>query len=84
VDGNQTQVILSICDSGQGFPPGFNTTQIKKFASTRSKGFGLGLSIVEVVAKIHQASLLFEHNQPQGATVSLVFNKPEIDLQHVG
>lgn len=84
VDSNQTQVILSVCDSGQGFPPGFNTTQIKKFASTRSKGFGLGLSIVEVVAKIHQASLLFEHNQPQGATVSLVFNKPEIDLQHVG
>lgn len=84
VDSNQTQVILSVCDSGQGFPPGFNTTQIKKFASTRSKGFGLGLSIVEAVARIHQASLLFEHNHQQGAMVSLVFNKPEIDLQHVG
>lgn len=84
VDSNQTQVILSICDSGQGFPQGFNATQIKKFASTRSKGFGLGLSIVEAVARIHQASLLFENNHPQGAMVSLVFNKPEIDLQHVG
>lgn len=84
VDSNQTQVILSVCDSGQGFPPGFNTTQIKKFASTRSKGFGLGLSIVEAVARIHQASLLFENNHQQGAMVSLVFNKPEIDLQHVG
>lgn len=84
VDSNQTQVILSVCDSGQGFPPGFNTTQIKKFASTRSKGFGLGLSIVEAVARIHQASLQFENNQHQGAMVSLVFNKPEIDLQHVG
>lgn len=84
VDSNQTQVTLSVCDSGQGFPPGFNTTQIKKFASTRSKGFGLGLSIVEAVARIHHASLLFEQNQPKGATVTLVFNKPEIDLQHVG
>lgn len=84
VDSNQTQVILSVCDSGRGFPPGFNTTQIKKFASTRSKGFGLGLSIVEAVARIHHASLLFENNHLQGAMVSLVFNKPEIDLQHVG
>lgn len=83
VDSNQTQVILSVCDHGRGFPQGFDTTQIKKFASTHSKGFGLGLSIVEAVARIHQASLLFE-NHHQGAKVSLVFNKPEIDLQHVG
>jgi signal transduction histidine kinase len=44
----------------------------------------LGLSIVEAVAKLHHASLVFEKNQGQGAMVSLIFNQPKVDLQHVG
>lgn len=84
VEADEEHVCLRVCDSGIGFPDGFNTSNIKKFVSTRNKGFGLGLSIVEAVAKLHHASLVFEKNQGKGAMVSLMFKKPEIDLQHVG
>lgn len=84
VEADDEHVCLRVCDSGIGFPDGFNTSNIKKFASTRSKGFGLGLSIVEAVAKLNHASLVFEKNQGQGAMVSLIFNQPKVDLQHVG
>ena len=78
------KVFVKVCDSGRGFQNGFNVSQIKKFESSRNKGFGLGLSIVDAVAKLHNAELVFDKGKDKGAIVSLIFSKPEIDLEHVG
>ncbi len=79
VDG---KIYIQVCDDGQGFIEGFDSSQIKKFESSHNKGFGLGLSIVEAVAKLHHAELTFEKGANSGAVVSLRFAKPVIDLHH--
>lgn len=79
----EDKVFIQVCDSGRGFADGFNVDHIKKFESSRNKGFGLGLSIVDAVAKLHQATLIFEKVEKHGAKVSLIFRKPNIDIDHV-
>ncbi len=78
------KVFIQVRDNGRGFADGFNVNQIKKFKSSRNKGFGLGLSIVEAVARVHHATLFFEKELNKGAIVSLIFSKPDIDTEHVG
>jgi two-component system sensor histidine kinase KdpD len=84
VDALDGKVFIRVCDNGCGFPDGFSVSQIKKFESSRDKGFGLGLSIVEAVANLHHATLIFSKGINNGAVVSLCFNKLEVDLAHVG
>lgn len=78
------KVFIQVCDQGRGFVDGFDVTQIKKFESSRDKGFGLGLSIVEAVANLHHAALIFDKGKNNGAVVSLRFSKADVDLEHVG
>lgn len=78
------KVFIQISDSGQGFTDGFDTSQIRKFESSSDKGFGLGLSIVEAVANLHQAELMFDKGDNGGAVVRLRFSKLDMDLQHAG
>lgn len=84
VDEFDGKVFIQVCDQGRGFPDGFDVSQIKKFESSRDKGFGLGLSIVEAVANLHHAKLVFGKSKHNGAVVSLHFNKAKVDLAHVG
>lgn len=84
VGESDEKVFITISDSGCGFPHEFNKNQIRKFESTREKGFGLGLSIVEAVADLHHAELVFDQAKNNGAIVSLRFCKPELDLANVG
>lgn len=78
------KVFFQISDSGQGFPDGFDISQIRKFESSREKGFGLGLSIVEAVANLHQAELTFDKGENNGAVVRLLFSKLDLDMPHAG
>lgn len=84
VEQLDSKIMICVGDNGKGFSEGFNESMIKTFASTRIKGFGLGLPIVLAIAKLHDASLSFNNEKTQGTKVSLVFNKPEINLNHVG
>lgn len=73
------RIYISILDSGEGFSDDFNITKIKKFSSTRSKGFGLGLPIVQAIANAHHADLMISNRDIHGACVTLSFVIPEID-----
>lgn len=84
IESLDNKIVISVADHGKGFSEGFNESMIKTFSSTRNKGFGLGLPIVSAVAKLHHASLYFNKLKPHGAKVSLIFNKPEINLDDVG
>ncbi len=68
---------FSVIDSGPGFGAEFDVTQIKKFSTQRTHGLGLGLPIVQLIAKLHDAQLLIDNHWPStgvtGARVTLRF-----------
>lgn len=68
---------FSVIDSGAGFDVDFDVTQIQKFSTQRRHGLGLGLPIVQLIAKLHDAQLLIENRQSAsgvtGARVTLRF-----------
>jgi len=76
------RINISILDNGEGFSDDFNITKIKKFSSTRSKGFGLGLPIVQAIANTHHADLIISNRDTCGACVTLSFATPVIDEMH--
>lgn len=83
VEKTDQEVCIRIEDHGPGFSPGFDVVDIKKFATSHAKGFGLGLPIVQAIAKAHHATLTI-HNKMAGdlvtgACVSLTFQALSFD-----
>lgn len=72
--GNHIRCTVS--DNGPGIPASDRDRVLKRFerleAARTRPGFGLGLSLVAAVAKLHQAELKLEDNQP-GLRVRLDF-----------
>jgi signal transduction histidine kinase len=68
-------VLVSVADSGPGIPDVEKPKVIERFyrgdRSRGTPGVGLGLSLVEAVARLHGSSLLFEDNWP-GLRASMV------------
>ncbi|MES2013524.1 MAG: DUF4118 domain-containing protein [Pseudomonadota bacterium] len=74
---------ISVKDRGVGFGEAFNAAHIKKFSSGHAKGFGLGLSIVQAIAKAHDATFTISNQKGGGACVTLSFHAPDVDTSHV-
>jgi signal transduction histidine kinase len=59
---------VTVSDSGPGIPDGDRPKVIERFyrgdASRATPGVGLGLSLVDAVARLHGSSLRFENNNP--------------------
>jgi signal transduction histidine kinase len=68
--------VISVTDSGPGIPEADRARVLQRFVrldATRSTpGSGLGLSLVDAVAKLHGAELMLSDNRP-GLRVSLTF-----------
>lgn len=82
---NHQQLDISVLDEGPGFPAGFNSENIAKFASYKNKskhGFGLGLAIAQAVAQKHQATLIIGTRDPVGSVVTLSFSASSVVLQN--
>jgi signal transduction histidine kinase len=66
--GTPLGVELRVVDTGPGIPPAERARVVERFvrleASRNSPGTGLGLSLVAAVARLHDAKLLLEDNQP--------------------
>src|SRR5262249_21837313 len=69
---------LIVADSGPGIPAEDRDRVTERFvrleSSRNSPGTGLGLSLVAAVARLHEAKLSFDDNQP-GLKVTLTFNR---------
>jgi signal transduction histidine kinase len=67
---------LAIADSGPGIPAAARAKVLERFVrlepSRSSPGSGLGLSLVDAVARLHRAALIMEDNAP-GLRARLVF-----------
>jgi len=69
---------IGLADNGVGVPPVEFENIIRPmvrldFAQQR-EGSGLGLALVNAVAKLHGAKLVLDANQPSGLVVRLVFS----------
>ena len=69
VEGDET--VLEVSDDGPGFPPDILHEVFEPLVTTRPKGTGLGLALVESVARRH-GGMATAGNRPEGgAQVSL-------------
>jgi signal transduction histidine kinase len=66
--GPSHSVGVTVSDSGPGIPDGDRAKVIERFyrgdASRATPGVGLGLSLVDAVARLHGSSLRLENNNP--------------------
>ncbi|MDQ1303471.1 MAG: two-component system, sensor histidine kinase FlrB [Pseudomonadota bacterium] len=69
VSGNTAE--LRISDNGPGVPPGLHNRIFEPFFTSRSDGTGLGLAVVQSVARAHGGDVHVENTPPQGASFVL-------------
>ena len=64
-----------VADRGNGFPEDFHIDQIRRFQrfDTSGKGVGLGLTIVQAIARLHNAEFLIHRRAEGGSEVALSF-----------
>jgi two-component system, OmpR family, sensor histidine kinase KdpD len=66
---------FSVTNQGAGFPEGFvvSAFSTRTQRATHSRGFGLGLSIVEMIVQLHQGKLEIASASNQSTCVSMLF-----------
>ncbi|HOY70618.1 MAG TPA: DUF4118 domain-containing protein [Methylotenera sp.] len=74
------KIQINVLDRGVGFNEGFQARDIQKFSTTNPKGFGLGLSIVQAIAKAHNATFTISNRAGGGACVTLSFNAENVGI----
>jgi signal transduction histidine kinase len=71
--GEGDRILLSVADTGPGIPEGDRARAVERFVrleqSRSLPGSGLGLSLVNAVARLHGGELRLEDNQPGLRTV---------------
>ena len=79
IEVNKTEKFVNILvkDRGKGFDKNINVGDIKKFATSKAKGFGLGLSIVQAIAKSHEANFTIQNRAGGGICAVLSFISQE-------
>ena len=74
------KIFFIVADQGVGIPSSERQKIFQKFyrsgneLTRQNKGTGLGLFIVEQVAKNHQAKVVVSNNQPKGTIFEIIFN----------
>jgi signal transduction histidine kinase len=74
------KIFFIVADQGVGIPSSERQKIFQKFyrsgneLTRKNKGTGLGLFIVEQVAKNHQAKVLVNNNLPKGTIFEIIFN----------
>ncbi|MGZ8189981.1 MAG: ATP-binding protein [Methylococcaceae bacterium] len=81
VTGKENYLQLSVEDSGPGISPDEYENSLKRFhrcveTANKAQGTGLGFSIVERIAAIHNADLVLGVSQFGGLKVSILFPLP--------
>lgn len=66
--GPDGRILISVADSGPGIPEAERARAVQRFyrgdASRHAEGVGLGLSLVEAVARLHGGELRLDANNP--------------------
>ena len=70
-DRSQGRVRLGVADDGPGIPSGDRERLFVPHFSTRKRGSGLGLSIVNRIVQEHHGLIRVEDNSPRGVRIVL-------------
>jgi signal transduction histidine kinase len=68
--------VLSVADNGPGLPDKLRDNPFKPFATSKSQGMGLGLSISQTIAEAHGGTLRFVDSTREGACIELALPAP--------
>ncbi len=68
--------LLTVSDNGPGLPDALTDDPFKPFATSKSQGMGLGLSISQNIAEAHGGELRFTRSTKEGACVELALPAP--------
>jgi len=74
-------VILEVCDNGQGIPPDIIERIFVPFFTTKSNGSGIGLSLVRQIAVAHSGQTEARSSPAGCTTFRLVLPKSAVALQ---
>ncbi|NOZ78067.1 MAG: HAMP domain-containing protein [Acidobacteria bacterium] len=66
------EVVITVQDSGPGFPTDDAETLLQPFYSTKGRGSGMGLALVHRVVVDHGGRLELENVKPHGARVRII------------
>jgi len=67
-------VRLTIVDNGNGFPVDILDQVFEPYVTTKSKGGGLGLAIVQNIVEQHDGQIYASNVEPHGARVTIEFS----------
>ena len=67
-------VRLTIVDNGNGFPVNILDQVFEPYVTTKSKGGGLGLAIVQNIVEQHDGQIYASNVEPHGARVTIEFS----------
>jgi two-component system nitrogen regulation sensor histidine kinase NtrY len=62
----ENNVLIYVIDEGCGIPEKIRENIFKPYVSTKGRGSGMGLSIVDRIIKDHKGKITFEDNLPKG------------------
>jgi signal transduction histidine kinase len=84
LENHQDETTLVVADDGPGIAPEDRDRVTQRFvrleSSRNSPGTGLGLSLVAAVARLHEAKLAFDDNQP-GLRATLTFRRVSDEIR---
>lgn len=66
------KVEINVSDNGPGIPNEVIDNVFEPFVTTKARGFGLGLSIVDTIAKAHGGKAYIASNNNQGTDIRIV------------
>ncbi|HLA74673.1 MAG TPA: ATP-binding protein [Gammaproteobacteria bacterium] len=72
-EGGAEAIKLTLTDNGPGIPQALLERIFEPFFTTRPQGTGLGLAVVQAIARAHQGSVWVESQQGRGSTFGLRF-----------
>lgn len=79
MDADGRRVCFRVCDNGEGIEPQVRGRLFEPFFTTRTKGTGLGLTIVRQIAELHGGTVELVENRPNGTCAVLTL--PLIPVQ---
>ncbi|MFI5165960.1 MAG: ATP-binding protein [Thermoanaerobaculales bacterium] len=76
VGWEEDEAVVVVADQGKGLPPGDAELMFQPFYSTKGRGSGVGLAIVQRIVTDHGGTVRLEANPPRG--VRAVVRIPEV------
>ena len=72
-----TAVDVSVCDTGPGLPAEIIATLFTPFVTTKTRGLGVGLTIVRSIVDAHGGTIVARNNPEGGATFTVTLRRSE-------